>query len=127
MTAATTATTAFFRVLGERGHEPLLEKVTGTLRFDLVQGERTDHHFVTVHKGDVTVSDANTEADCVVRTDASVFDCMVRGEQNAMAAALRGALVLRGDVALLLSFQRLFSGPATSIDSERQRVERRRP
>ncbi len=124
----TDATTEFFGALGERRQVPLLEKVTGTLRFDLVQGERTDHHFVTIRKGDVAVSDANTEADCVVRTDKSLFDRMVSGEQNAMAAALRGALVFRGNAALLLSFQRLFSGPANSLDREgRAGVERRRP
>lgn len=114
----TDATTEFFSALGERGHEPLLEKVTGTLRFDLVQGERTDHRFVTIRKGDVAVSDANTEADCVVRADKSLFDCMVSGEQNAMAAALRGTLVFRGNAALLLSFQRLFSGPSNALDRE---------
>jgi hypothetical protein len=33
---------------------------------------------------------------------------------NAMAAALRGALVPQGDLALVISFQRLFPGPAAS-------------
>ncbi len=110
------ATTEFFSALGQRGHEPLLKKVTGTLRFDLMQGERIDHRFVTINKGDVAISEENTEADCVVRTDRSLFDRMVSGEQNAMAAALRGALVFRGNAALLLSFQRLFSGPVNSLD-----------
>jgi putative sterol carrier protein len=113
------ATTEFFSALGQRGHEPLLKKVTGTLRFDLVQGEGIDHRFVTIKKGDVAISEENTEADCVVRTDRSLFDCMVNGEQNAMAAALRGALVFRGNAALLLSFQRLFSGPVNSLDQGR--------
>ena len=111
------ATTEFFSVLGQRGHEPLLAKVTGTLRFDLVQGERIEHCFVTIRKGNVAISEENTEADCVVRADRSLFDCMVRGEQNAMAAALRGALVFHGNAALLLSFQRLFTGPATRSTS----------
>src|SRR5829696_8605354 len=112
----TDATTEFFSALGQRGHEPLLERVTGTLRFDLAEGERTDHHFVTISKGDIAVSDANTEADCVVRTDRALFAGIVSGEQNAMAAALRGALDFRGNAALLLSFQRLFSGSVDSLD-----------
>jgi len=123
----TDATTEFFSALGQRGHEPLLERVTGTLRFDLVQGERTDHHFVTITKGDVAVSDATTEADCVVQADKALFDRMVSGEQNVMAAALRGALDFRGNAALLLSFQRLFSGPTSSLGhANRAGVRRRR-
>ena len=35
------ATTDFFSALEARGHEPLLEKATGTLRFDLTNGKRT--------------------------------------------------------------------------------------
>ena len=112
----TDATTEFFSALSQRLHEPLLEKVTGTLRFDLVQGERTNHHFVVIRKGDIAVSDANTEADCVVRSDKSLFDSIVSGEQNAMAAALCGALDFQGNAALLLSFQRLFPGPASSLN-----------
>ena len=34
----TDATTEFFQELAERGHEPALEKATGTLRFDLSDG-----------------------------------------------------------------------------------------
>ena len=35
------ATTEFFDALAERGHEPLLEKTTGTVRFDLRDGKKT--------------------------------------------------------------------------------------
>ena len=38
----TDATAAFFDALVERGHEPLLEKATVTVRFDLKQGKKTD-------------------------------------------------------------------------------------
>ena len=47
----TDATTEFFDDLGRRGHEPLLERVSGTLRFDLVRGERTDHRPRHCHQG----------------------------------------------------------------------------
>jgi len=46
----------FFEKLGRRGHEPLLAKVTGRVRFDLVEGGRTDRWLVAVDKGDTAVS-----------------------------------------------------------------------
>jgi hypothetical protein len=114
----TDATTEFFDDLGRRGHEPLLERVSGTLRFDLVRGERTDHRFVAVTKGDVVVSDEYAEADFVVRADRAVFDGIAKGETNAMAATLRGALAFQGDPQLFVRFQRLFPGPPKSHDRE---------
>jgi hypothetical protein len=47
----------FFHELGGRGHEPLLAKVTGSVRFDVVDGDRTDRWLVTINRGDVTVQD----------------------------------------------------------------------
>ena len=104
------ATGDFFAELGRRGHEPLLQKLTGTFRFD-VTGERDEHWFVRVSKGDVTVSRRNDKADCSVRSDRDVFDAVVGGEANALAATLRGAVVVDGDIGLLAGFQRLFPGP----------------
>jgi putative sterol carrier protein len=46
-----------------------------------------------------------------VRTDQAIFDRIVKGEANAMAAFLRGAIDLEGDRGLLLAFQRVFPGP----------------
>jgi hypothetical protein len=36
------ATAEFFDALVERGHEPLLENATGTVRFDLKDGKKMD-------------------------------------------------------------------------------------
>jgi len=110
----TDGTAEFFGELGRRGHEPLLEKATGTLRFDLVDGKRTDRWLVTVKKGDVAVSQRNVRADCVVRADRALFDGVAGGEVNAMAALLRGAMGVEGNVELLVLFQRLFPGPPRS-------------
>jgi putative sterol carrier protein len=104
----------FFRRLAERGHEPLLQNVSGTLRFDLVDGERVEHWHLTIKNGDVAVSHNDAEADAVVRTSKVLFEGMTAGRVNAMAAALRGAVVPRGNLALVVSFQRLFPGPAAS-------------
>ena len=116
MTQASTADTVgeFFRGLAERRREPLLQNVSGTLRFDLVDGERVEHWYLTIKNGDVAVSHKDAEADAIVRTGKALFDGMIAGRVNAMAAALRGALVPQGDLALVISFQRLFPGPAAS-------------
>ncbi len=89
----TDAIAGFFYELGRRGHEPSLEKARGSIRFDLVAGSRTDRWLVTLDKGDVSVSRRNITADCVVRTDRTLFDGMVTGDVNGMAAYDR-----RGDI-----------------------------
>ena len=112
----TTADTVgeFFGGLAERRREPLLRNVSGTLRFDLVDGERVEHWYLTVKNGDVAVSHKEAEADATVRIGKALFAGMTAGKVNAMAAALRGALVPQGNLALIVSFQRLFPGPAAS-------------
>jgi len=105
----------FFDELGTRKHEPMLRKATGTLRFDLVDGTGEAHWTVAVKKGDVSVSRANEQADCILTTDRPLFDAIVRGEKNAMAAVLRGEIGVEGDPELLVLFQRVFAGPAESL------------
>lgn len=109
----TDSTAEFFQGLGSRGHEPLLEKANGTVRFDLVEGRRTDRWLVTLDRGDVSVSRKNGAADCVVRADKALFDGMVSGDVNGLAAYLRGELTLEGDPELLVLIQRVLPGPAT--------------
>ena len=101
----------FFEELGRRGHEPLLAKVTGRVRFDLVEGGRTDRWLVTLDKGDTVVSHKGGPAECTIRAERALFERLCRGEENAMAAVLRGALVCTGDVELLFAIQRIFPGP----------------
>jgi len=103
-------TVEFFDELARRGHEPLFEKATGTVRFDLKDGKKTDHWLVTVAKGDLAVSRRHTRADCVVTTDRALFDGVASGKTNGMAAVLRGAMTVEGDVQLLVLFLRLFPG-----------------
>jgi putative sterol carrier protein len=119
----TDATTEFFDELGRRGHEPLLQTTTGTLRFDVADGDRVERWFVTIEKGDVTVSRKNAHADAVVSTDRAGADGMFSGKVNAMAAFLRGAIEPRGDLGLILAFQRLFPGPPTSRTKARREAQ----
>ena len=62
-------TAAFFDELGSRGHEPLLRKVTGSARFDVVAGERTERWLLAIDKGDIRVSRGNAPADSVLRAN----------------------------------------------------------
>ena len=108
----------FFKALGRRGHEPLLAQVSGTARFEVADGERVDRWLVAIDKGDVAVSHRGGHADCLIRGHKELVDGLCRGEENAIAAMLRGALECRGDVELLFAIQRVFPGP---------RSEQRRP
>lgn len=107
-------TLQFFTELGRRSHVPLLEKATGTIRFDVKDGKRTDRWLVTVVKGDLAVSRRNVRADCVVSMDRALLDRVASGEANAMAALLREEIEVEGDVQLLVAFQRLLPGPSRS-------------
>jgi putative sterol carrier protein len=107
----TDATAEFFGSLTQRGHVPLLEKAKGTVRFELVDGKRTDRWLLVVDKGDLAVSRRNAGADCTLRADKALFDRIVGGEVNATAAVLRGAVTIDGDMELLVQLQKLFPGP----------------
>ena len=110
------ATRQFFEGLAAQGHEPLLESFSGTLRFDLRDGERIEHWYVDLKKGDVEVARKERDADLVLCADLATFDAIVAGEMNAMAALLRGVVTLHGRQILLLAFQRLFRGSVGAGD-----------
>jgi putative sterol carrier protein len=107
----TDTTREFFDGLATRGHEPLLARAEGTLRFDLVDPNETEHWLVRVDRGAVEVSRGHTKADVILFGDRSVFDGIVSGRTNAMAAVLRGAIRVEGDLSLAMLFQRVFPGP----------------
>jgi putative sterol carrier protein len=108
-------TSWFFHAIAARGSEPALAAVSGTLRFDLADGNaRTERWSVAMRKGQIDVSRRNTKADCVVRLPGGLFDEIVSGRANMMAALLRGAVDVEGDIGLLVLFQRLF--PARSAN-----------
>jgi putative sterol carrier protein len=107
----TDATAEFFQELGRRGHEPLLEKATGAIRFDLTAGPRTEHWTVAVDNGDISVSRKARTADCVVRAEKAVFEELANGELNGLTAYLRGAISLEGNPELMVLVQRVFPSP----------------
>jgi putative sterol carrier protein len=104
-------TADFFESLRARATEPLLHDAEGVLRFDVVDGDRTDHWFVAMDKGNIAVSKQDGTADSIIRADKRTFDRVVTGDMNALAAALRGEIDVGGDPTLLVLFQRLLPGP----------------
>lgn len=104
----------FLTELGRRGHEPLLSAASGTIRFDVHRGGRTEFWLVEVDRGKVTVSKRRGKAEAVVDSDADLLDQIATGQINAMAAVLRGALHVEGDPELLIQLQRTFPGPSNA-------------
>ena len=104
-------TSEFFDGIAERGREPGLARTTGSIRFDLTRDGTVEHWRVELRRGATSVSHDTDPAECIVQADASVFDDLARGRANAMAALLRGRLVVDGSPELLIRFQRLFPAP----------------
>ncbi|RZU75615.1 SCP-2 sterol transfer family protein [Micromonospora kangleipakensis] len=119
-------TAEFFDGLGHRGHEPLLQEATGTIRFDLEHDHGVDRWFVVIQQGDVRVSREEREADSVVRVDKGLFDRIVSGEENLYAAWVRNELRAEGEVRLARLIQRVFPGPPGAHDPRMFARERRR-
>jgi putative sterol carrier protein len=103
----------FFDEITRIGHTPLLEKVTGAIRFELTDGNTTETWVVSIRKGDVSVhhSDIGIDVTCTVRAPRQLFNEVVAGRANAMAALLRGSITAEGDLELLLLFTRVLPGP----------------
>jgi putative sterol carrier protein len=109
-----TATDEFFDQLSRRGHEVLLQRASGTVRFDLKHGNGTEHWLIAIDKGDVEVSRKNVKADCVIHTDGDLFEEIAGGRVNVFSAYLRGVVNIEGAPELAILFQRLFPGPPNS-------------
>ena len=104
-------TARFFDGLAQRGHEKLLRKATGRTRFEIVDGRRTRRWSVIVARGDMVVEQDGGDADCVIRAERRLFERVVSGRANAVAAVLRGEIAVEGDWRLLVAVQRLFTSP----------------
>jgi hypothetical protein len=94
-----------------RGHEPLLENVTATVRIDVTEGGRTKRWHLTVNRGDVQVSRKSAAADLVMRCERPLAERLFTGKANAMSAVLRGELAVEGSAELLVLVQRLLPRP----------------
>lgn len=107
---------SFFEELSRRGHDPLLARVGGTGKFEVVDGDRTDHWLVNVQGGYIAVSRGEGEGDFVMRADRPAFERLVEGDLSSLAAFVRGTLHLEvTDSSQRFGLiTRLFAGPPGS-------------
>ena len=104
-------TREFFDALERHGHERVLKKTNGTIRFDLEHDHEVDHWFVEIRGGAVRVSQQNSDADTVVRSDNAFFDRMVRGEAKPLPAWLRNDITTEWKFQFIVLLERLFAPP----------------
>jgi len=106
----------FFDGLACRGHEPRLERVSGTIRFDLVKDSQIDRWFLTIRGGDVAVSREERDAECLIYADRAYFERVVAGESKPLAGMVRNDFMVEGNLRLFFMFERLLPGPPGARD-----------
>ena len=104
-------TQAFFERLAERGYEPLLHGISGTIRCDI---EDVGSWFVVVNNGSLSVSRDTVGADCVLVCSWEDFDRLVVGKQNPTTLFMQGRMKITGNLTLAQMFQRLFPDESLS-------------
>jgi SCP-2 sterol transfer family len=103
-------TTAFFERLAGTP-QPLLSRVSTTVRIDLEDGKSVDHWLLDIQRGNVSVTRRKAKADAVLHLDRALFERLVTGRANSLASMLRGLITVEGSTIHLVAFQRLFPGP----------------
>jgi hypothetical protein len=98
----------FFQDLAQRSYEPLLQHITGSIRFDLLDADQVDHWWVGIDRGRLTVCHEDRDAGSVTKEERSTFADVILGRRNAMTTFLRGDAGYAGDGEPLVVFQRLF-------------------
>jgi putative sterol carrier protein len=122
-----TSTERFFGRLAKEESLSVLGSAKGTIRFELVDGRKTEHWRLAVNRGAVEVSRSDEAADCVIRAKRSVFEEIADGRMSALPAVLRGMVGIEGDPTLLVRFQRLFpAGERQPMEASARTVGRQR-
>jgi putative sterol carrier protein len=114
-------TEVYFERLAASGYQPLLHRVTGTLRFDIDQNDGQQHRwYVTINHGNLVVrrdkagegrDEAAVPADCTLAANEEEFLRILSGQDSFAAAFVRGAITVKGDYTLAQNIRR-FSPPA---------------
>ena len=107
----------FFNDLVQRGNLPMMAHTTATIRFDLEhagKGNGADHWLVSLKDGNVSIAQKSGPADATMTTDKALFDRIVTGEANVLAATLRGLVNVEGDRQLCARFQHVTIGGCLS-------------
>ncbi|MFF4878352.1 SCP2 sterol-binding domain-containing protein [Micromonospora sp. NPDC000668] len=113
----TEATERFFESLPARAPEVLGGLVAGTLQIDLgTDDQTTEHWLVRMRPGSVQVSRNRGPADAIWYSSTALFDRLVTGEAQGVAAVLRNESTFSGNVVLFLAFRRFFPNPPGTRD-----------
>ncbi|MFG3598681.1 SCP2 sterol-binding domain-containing protein [Micromonospora chersina] len=118
----------FFASLPARAPAVLRGPVRGHLQLDLTTENRTAHWFLELAPGTVRVTREQLPADAVFTVSADLFEELITGREQALAAVLRNEATFSGNVVLFLVFRRFFPDPPGVRDPrETAREHVRRP
>ncbi|MFF0150986.1 SCP2 sterol-binding domain-containing protein [Micromonospora sp. NPDC005203] len=112
----TEATERFFEALPSRAPDILGGLADGTLQIDLDDDHQTEHWLVRMRPGSVQVSRGRGPADAIWYSSVALFDRLIVGEAQGVAAVLRNESTFSGDVVLFLAFRRFFPDPPGTRD-----------
>jgi len=116
----------FIDELRRHRHVGVLETTVGTIRLDILHGDRTDHWLVSVSHGDLDVTSGYGEADCAFQMDETAFRRLADGETVPFAAYLSNEIAVVGRFNLLIVLQQLFHGRPGARDPRRLAERERR-
>lgn len=106
-----TVTAAFFEQLARTAYDPRFTKVRGSVRLEIHDGEQVDKWLITIDDGRFRVDHGDGPASSVTSMSAPLAERLLRGEINALAAILRGEILVDGDLGLALRLGRLLPAP----------------
>ncbi|MEV1330234.1 SCP2 sterol-binding domain-containing protein [Micromonospora costi] len=106
----------FFESLPARAPEVLRGLLSGTLQIELANGQETQHWLVRMRPGEIEVGRHRGPADAIWYSSADLFERLVTGEAQGVAAVLRNESTFSGNVVLFLTFRRFFPDPPGTRD-----------
>ncbi|MGN9810637.1 SCP2 sterol-binding domain-containing protein [Micromonospora sp. BQ11] len=106
----------FFESLPARAPGVLRAPVAGTLQIDLSRGNETIHWLVRMGPGRIEVSQARGPADAIWYNSEDLFERLVTGRAQAIAAVLRNESTYSGNVSLFFALRRFFPDPPGTRD-----------
>ncbi|MDG4761752.1 SCP2 sterol-binding domain-containing protein [Micromonospora sp. WMMD710] len=112
----TEATERFFESLPVRAPGVLRGLADGTLQIDLGTENQTEHWRIRMRPGSVEVNRSRGPADAIWYSSTELFDRLIVGKAQAVAAVLRNESTFSGNVVLFLAFRRFFPNPPGTRD-----------
>ncbi|WP_326554468.1 SCP2 sterol-binding domain-containing protein [Micromonospora sp. NBC_01813] len=95
----------FFTELDGPGARQVPPTVSGTLRFDIHDGDQVEHWLVTMAGGHARAEESDADADCVIVIDRELLERIVNGEERMSPAFVRYAYTIEGNFTLIPAFE----------------------